>query len=315
MTIRKILSLAICVIVSLVLLAMATRYVHPHWTLAALHSLQLHFAAACVLAMILALAIHRGIVVWLVLAASLALTAHTIMMIRDLAAMADSGDASAPGFRLLSFNILSSNYGNGDAIAKMISASGADIVNIMEAEPLQAYIGELSRTYPYRLGCGLMVTDCDQLMLSKTPLRQGTVRSLSPIFDNRFIMAETTIAGRDVHVGGIHTTKPYFDDFQTFELIRAALAITDTEGPFILSGDFNASSLAPNIRMFLRWTRLRTADWEPPTWPTRLGPLGLPIDHVYVRAPLKIRSLSNLPETYGSNHAGLVADIVFSAQR
>ncbi len=314
MTIRKILSLAICVIVSLVLLAIATRYVHPHWSLAALHSLQLHFAAACIAAVLVALFLDRNLVAWMVLAASLALGGHAVVMTRDLAAMATESDASAPGFRLLSFNILSNNYANGDAIAKMIAASGADLVNIMEAEPLQAYMAELSRTYPYRIGCGVMMSDCDQLMLSKTPLRKGTVRSLSAIFDNRFVMAETTIAGEVVHVGGIHTTKPYFDDFQTFELIRAALAITDTEGPFVLSGDFNASSLAPNIRMFLHWTGLRTASYEPPTWPTRLGGLGLAIDHVYVRAPLKMRSLTKLPSTFGSNHAGLMAEIAITGR-
>lgn len=314
MTIRKILSLVICVIVSLALLAISTRYIHPHWTLAALHSLQLHFAAACIMAMIVALALYRNAVAWLILAAAVALTAHAVIMSRDLAAMATPADARAPTFRFMSFNILSSNYGNSERIAGMIAASGADVVNIMEAEPLLAYMEDLRQTYPYRIGCGVMTSDCDQLMLSKTPLRSGIVRSLSPIFDNRFIMAETRIAGRDIHLGALHTTKPYFDDFQTMELIRAALAITDTDGPLVLSGDFNASSLAPNVRRFLRWTDLRTAGWEPATWPVRLGILGLPIDHIYVRSPLKIRSLTNLPEAYGSNHAGLVAEIAITGE-
>jgi endonuclease/exonuclease/phosphatase (EEP) superfamily protein YafD len=38
----------------------------------------------------------------------------------------------------------------------------------------------------------------------------------------------------------------------------------------------------------------------------------VPIDHVYVRAPLKIKTLTRMPDALGSNHDGLVADIVFT---
>lgn len=312
MTIRQILSVAICVIVSLVLFAIATRYFHPHWILAALHSLQLHFALACAVAMLVAIPLHRNVVSYLLLIASLVLAGHAVVMGRQLASEVTAADADAPGFRLMSFNILSNNYTNGEAIAKMIAASGADVVNVMESEPLRAQLPLLADAYPYHVGCGIQVMDCDQLMLSKTPLENGVIRSLGPIFDNRFILAETVIGGHRIHVAGIHTTKPYFDNFQTMELIRAALALTDTEGPLVLSGDFNASSLGPNVREFLRWTDLRAASWEPATWPIELGPFGLAIDHVYVRAPLKFRSVERLRDAHGSNHAGLMAEIAIT---
>lgn len=313
MTLRQILSVAICVIVSLVLLAIATRYFHPHWSLAILHSLQLHAAVGCIVALLLAFFLHRSRIVALLLVAAVALAAHAVAMNMQSTAMAGPDDADAPGFRLLSFNILMSNDANGQAIAEMIAASGADVVNIMEAGPLQPHLGELMRTYPYRIGCGVQVAYCDQLMLSKTPLH-GTVRSLSPLFADRFILAETEIKGHKVNVAGIHTSKPYFDTFQTAELVKATLAITATTGPLVLSGDFNASSLQPNIRAFLSWSGLEKASWEPPTWPVELGALGLPIDHVFVHAPLKIRSIENLLSAYGSNHAGLIADIAITGK-
>jgi endonuclease/exonuclease/phosphatase (EEP) superfamily protein YafD len=309
---RQTLSVAICVIVSLVVLAIATRYVHPHWMLATLHSLQLHAALACVAAMLFALILSRNLLSYALLAASLFLVGHSLYIGREVASSPTETEAAGPGFRLMSFNILSENYENGAAIAQAIIGSGADIVNIMEAEPLLNSLGQISETYPYRVGCGVMVDDCDQLMLSKVPLRNATVRSLSGIFDNRFIMAEVALQGRTIHVGGIHTTKPYFDNFHTLELMRAALAVTDTDGPLVLSGDFNASSLAPNMLGFLEWTDLKTAFWEPATWPIRAGIFGLPIDHVYVRAPLKIKTLNRLQSNYGSNHAGLIADIVIT---
>jgi len=314
MTPGKILSVAICVIVSLVILAISTRYLHPHWIFATLHSLQLHAATACLLALVFALFLYRNIVAVLLLAGSFGLTAHAVMMGQQYTAMATENDVNAPSIRLLSFNILRENQANGEAIARMIAASGADVVNIMEAEPLEAHLSWLGETYPYRIGCGLLATDCDQVMLSKTPLERGTIRSLSPLFVNRFILAETEIRGHKVNIAGIHTTKPYFDNFQTVELLRATLAMEKMEGPLVLSGDFNASSLAPNIRSFFTWTGLRTASYEPPTWPVSLGAFGLPIDHVYVRSPMKIRSVAALPSAYGSNHAGLMAELVISGR-
>ncbi|RWX78640.1 endonuclease [Neorhizobium lilium] len=310
---RQTLSVAICVIVSLVLGALVTRYFHPHWILATLHSLQLHFAIACVVAMLVAVALHRHPLVYALLACAVILTAHTFYMTRDLAVSFTDTDAAAPTFRLMSFNILSDNFENADAIATAIIGSGADVVNVMEAAPLYNQLARLSETYPYRLGCGVIVlNDCDQLMLSKVPLENASVRTLSDIFENRFILAQVTLAGRRINIGGIHTTKPYFDNFHTLELIRAALAITDTDGPLILSGDFNASSLAPNMRAFLKWTDLHPASWEAATWPIEAGDFGVPIDHVYVRSPLKIKRLQRLSDALGSNHYGLMAEVAIT---
>ncbi len=314
MTPAKILSVAICVIVSLAIVAIGSRYLHPHWLFATLHSLQLHAAAACIAAMMFALILYRNVVAFLLLAVSIGLAGHGVMMGQQYTAMATENDANAPSIRLLSFNILKENRRNGEAIARMITASGADVVSIMEAEPLEPYLSRLVEAYPYRIGCGTLAANCDQVLFSKTPLERATIRSLSPLFVDRFILAETEIRGQKINIASIHTTKPYFDDFQTAELVQATLAMEKMQGPLVLAGDFNASSLAPNIRNFFIWTGLRTASYEPPTWPIRLGMLGLPIDHVYVRPPMKIRSVSALPSAYGSNHAGLMAELVISGQ-
>ncbi|OHV84339.1 endonuclease/exonuclease/phosphatase family protein [Rhizobium sp. LCM 4573] len=309
---RETLSVAICVIVSLILFMIGTRYVTDIWLFAAFHNLQLHLALACAAALLFALVLKRGLVSVGLLCVSLLLAGHALVMSRQFAAAPTEADSDAPSFRLLSFNILRENYANGDVITQLILNSGAEVVNIMEAQPLRGHLEELSKVYPYRLGCGAETEGCDLMILSRQPLRSTVIRSLSDLFAERFMMAEVTLAGRTIHVGAIHTTKPYFDEFHTMELVRAALAITDTEGPLVLSGDFNAASIAPDMRMFLRWTGLTTAEHEPATWPVRLGSLGLPIDHVYVRPPLKIKSLTRLPDPLGSNHFGLVAEIVIT---
>ena len=310
---RQTLSVAICVIVSLILFAIATRYLAGFWLFATFHSLQLHLSLVCAAALLLALAIRRSLIAALLLAAALMLAGHAVFMARQFAAPPTQAEIDAPAFRLMSFNVYLENHENGEAIARLIATSGADVVNIMEAQPLAGHLQELSVVYPYRLGCGVGTEECDLMMLSKQPLRSPSIHSLSALFEERFMMAEITVGGRSVHVGAIHTTKPYFDDFHRAELVRAARIITGIEGPLVLSGDFNAASIAPDMRMFLRWTAMKTAQREPATWPAELGSFGLPIDHIYVRAPLKIRSLTRLPDSLGSNHFGLIAEVALEA--
>ncbi|MCK8778448.1 endonuclease [Rhizobium sp. NTR19] len=307
---RVVLSVAICVIVSLVLGAIGTRYIHPHWILATLYSLHLHAAVACMLAMIVALFIQRHFLIWLLFAATIFFVGHALLMSREFAAPATAQEASGTSFRVLSFNILNDNYANAESIVEAIAGSGAEIVNIMEAAPLRVHLDALALSYPYRVGCGVLIEDCDHLMLSKVPIDRPVVRTLSDIFPDRFILGKVTIAGREINVAGIHTTKPYFDNFHSLELIRAGLALIEIPGPLLVTGDFNASSLGPNMRRFLRITDLKTGGWEPASWPVSAGVFGVPIDHVYARAPLKIKSVTRLPDAHGSNHAGLLAEIV-----
>lgn len=309
---RQILSVAICVIVSLVLGAIGTRYIHPHWLFATLHSLQLHATVACAAAMLIALLLKRHFLIWLLFSASLMFVGHSALLGFDFANRPTAEEASAPTFKLLSFNILNDNYENSEAVVEAILSSGADLVNVMESAPIRIHMDELARVYPYRVGCGVIIEICDQLMLSKTPIETPVVKSLSDIFPARFILAKVAVAGRTINFVGMHTTKPYFDRFHSVELARAALAITETDGPLLLSGDFNASSIAPNMRRFLSQTQLKTGGWEPATWPIRASLFGVPIDHVYARAPLKIKSVKQLPDAHGSNHYGLIAEIAIT---
>lgn len=306
---RHFLSVAICVIVSLALLALSVRYVSGFWFFSTAHSLQLHLSAACILALLFALFLRRHILPLGLLFISVLFLAHGLWMTRELVQVGPSPAPDAPVFRLMSINILMNNFENAQAIRDAILQSGADVVNVMEAAPLRPELAALSEVYPYRIGCGEMTRECDLMVLSRTPLSSSTIVTLSNVFEERMMLAQVSFQGQPIHVAAIHTTKPYFDNFQTTELTNAARVLGRVKGPLLLSGDFNASSLAPNVRQFLRWTALRTAPWEPATWPDWAGWFGVPIDHVYVRPPVRIKSLQRLPDTLGSNHYGLIADV------
>ncbi len=301
-------SVALCVIVSLVLGAIATRYVHPQWMLATLHSLQLHAAIACALAMILALLLSRNLFPGLLLIASVGIAVHAWIMPYEFDA--DPAPQSGKTIRLMHFNILGGNYRNGERIYQAIVNSGADVVNIMEMPPLAPYLAELDKAYPYRIGCGKETDICDMMMLSKLPLSNLSVGGLSELRKDRFMLADVDVGGTTVHVVAMHLSKPYFDDYHKMELTNAARTINNRKGPLFLSGDFNSSSIAPDVQQFMRWTDLRTIAPEIPTWPVRLGRFGIAIDHVMVRAPLGMKSVTRIPDSMGSNHFGLMAEFV-----
>lgn len=308
---KEFLSVAICVIVSLVLLAITTRYLSGTWVFATIQSLQLHLTIASAAALFLALLLKRSRLPFGLLLVALSLLAHALWMSREYTHSAGTEDVLDHKLKLLSFNILMTNFEGAQSIRDLILSSGVDVVNIMEAEPLQPHLQELSKIYPYRIGCGEMTKHCDLMMLSKLPLVDRTIASLSDVFAERMMVAKLTFEGQPFHLVALHTTKPYFDSFQTLELQNAAQLLDGLPGPVILSGDFNASTLARNVRTFLASTGLRSAPREPATWPTRAGWAGVAIDHVFVRPPLAIASLQRLPDALGSNHYGLVTEITF----
>ncbi|MGE7368073.1 endonuclease/exonuclease/phosphatase family protein [Neorhizobium sp. NPDC001467] len=300
-------SVALCVIVSLVLGAIATRYLHPSWMLATLHSLQLHAALACAVLMIVALIVSRNVVAAVLFIAAIGLAVHAWIMPNAFHA---DPPPSGRSIRLMHFNILGENQRNGERIYRAIVESGADIVNIMEMPPLAPYLAELDKVYPYRIGCGRVTNVCDMMMLSKRPLTNLNVGGLSELRQDRFMLADVDVDGTIVHVVAMHVSKPYFDDYHETELANAARIINNRKGPLLLSGDFNASSTAPDMQDFMRWTGLRTMTPEIPTWPVQLGRFGIAIDHVMVRAPLTMKSVARIPDAMGSNHFGLTAEYV-----
>ena len=90
-------------------------------------------------------------------------------------------------------------------------------------------------------------------------------------------------------------------------LTEIAGVVTNLEGPVIVAGDFNTTHYAPAFRDFMELSKMSTFRNFPATWPARLGPLGIPIDHVLVRGAwlTDLTALSSI----GSDHRGLKAEI------
>ncbi|MFS8122462.1 endonuclease/exonuclease/phosphatase family protein [Rhizobium sp. BR 250] len=303
------LSCMVSTAVAAVLFIASLRYVTDFWLLAFVTSFQLHIALVCILLSCLIFWLTRDTVSALLLVWSLALAIHAVTMLLEFSTSATAAP-DARAFRLLSFNVLTDNAANADAIADKILESGADAVYLFEAAALQSVLPRLQETYPYRLGCFTGTPGCDLLMLSKRPLLEGQFYSLSDLRRDRFALAKIDLDGTTLTLAAGHITKPYFDDYHRDELDEVSEILFRVTGPLILAGDINSASIAPDMRAFLAANDLKKPRWEPATWPTEAGRFGIAIDHIFAREPATLMKTTRLPDSLGSNHYGLMADFL-----
>lgn len=299
----------------LLIALLAGRYVSGHWLFFTPASFQIQGAALAAALSALAWLLHRNAVASLMVIAALAIGGHGYTMLNDYRQPAPLPPPSYPAdIRVVSFNIMGDNsFDNGGRIADAMIASGADVIMIQESAPLGPHIDRIKTVYPYRLGCGAETITCDQSLWSKRPLVAGVVRTASPLYRDRLMLASVDLGGRRVNFANVHLTKPYFDNIHAIELKRVreemdAFAAANP-GPYVVAGDYNASILTPDVRRFVTEAELMTAEAEPETWPVDAPRLGMAIDHMFVSGELRFRSLARLPESYGSNHFGLTAEI------
>jgi endonuclease/exonuclease/phosphatase (EEP) superfamily protein YafD len=296
---------------TLLLAAVAARYVTGFWLFATFASLQIQVAALAFALLLLSFALHRSWLNFGLMLVAVALAAHGYIMLSQFSQLGGENYEGTPTFKLLSINIEGNNDANRKRIADYIIGSGADVVFIQESAPIGPEIPRIRAVYPYRLGCGAKTITCDSSLWSKLPFVSADVYTASPIYRDRLMIASVELHGHVVNFANVHLTKPFFDNFHDIELAKITERINQVQGPLVLAGDFNASILTHDIRRFLTETRLMTFFGEPNTIPVQAPAIGLAIDHVFVREPLRITSLARAPDPLGSNHFGLVADILW----
>ena len=308
---RQSISCLLSTLAAILIGVLATRYVHVLSYFSPFYSAHTHLALFAAVIASLSLLFRRNLAAVVLVVIALAMAVHIPLRLYALSDVATASEsAGKTSLRVMSFNVLGTNLKGGPAIRDEIARSGADVVVILEAQPLQAHLKSLGETYPYRLGCGEGTAGCDLMVLSRHPFVEKTIGTLSELRAERYMQEAVEVEGKKVNVVASHLSKPYFDHFHTAELWRLWRRLDRIEGPLVLAGDFNASSMAPDMMWFLQRSGLRRAPFEPSTWPIRLGPFGIGIDHIYARAPMRLKSLEQITDAYGSNHYGLTADLI-----
>ena len=121
--------------------------------------------------------------------------------------------------------------------------------------------------------------------------------------------------GQTPWIIAVHPPSPVFaENLPVRDRILEELAevVRTLDGPVIIAGDFNTTPYAPVFQQFVGSAGVATFGRFPSTFPSALGAVGLPIDHVMVRDAQLLRLQALTPT--GSDHRPLAATILLAAE-
>ena len=225
-------------------------------------------------------------------------------------------------FSLITYNVSVSNHRDADVIA-WLATRPADVVALEELpEGMARQLRALKDVYRHqfiiepgaRLNSEVYAGHESLAVLSIHPITaRGVVR---PSGQGKLsLLAQISVPGaEDPWIVVVHPSNPASParlSARDSYLLDLAELIAELEGPVIVAGDFNVTPYAPTFALFLSASRTSTARDFPATWPSILGPLGIPIDHVLVR-DARLTNLEAFP-SMGSDHRALKAGILLPA--
>lgn len=224
------------------------------------------------------------------------------------AACADPG----PALRVMTLNLLLTNS-DVAAVVDAVAAADPDLLVLAElTPPLAAALADLDARYPHRVdvaqpghfGIGLW---------SRLPLSDTAVVNLAGDYFPA-IVTTATLAGQPLTVVAAHPVPPFGAPgtaLRDGQIARLAELVTARPAPTVLLGDFNATPWSTPLRRLTAATGLRNSALGHglgPTWRSRVYPLGVAIDHVFVSAEWVVRD-RRVGGPVGSDHYPLTVDL------
>lgn len=221
---------------------------------------------------------------------------------------------AGPGqIRVLFFNVLYSNAANAEAITGMVLEVNPDIAIFAESKGIAPARDLLRAHFLHVPDCGDAF--CPLQVYSHLPLHGVRYRSLNALSHTNYVSSRVELAGQEVTVSAVHLLKPWVSGYARRERDYLGAALEKDRGaggqnPTLLIGDFNAPPWTSTLSTILRRTGLRDLRWTPGTWPPEMGDLGLPLDHALTGGGLRVVSLMPVGEGLGSNHRGILVELV-----
>lgn len=228
--------------------------------------------------------------------------------------------SDGPTLRLVSVNLANMRADAGKLDA-FLQSTDADIVVLTElAGQLDSALARAQTRFPHSLRTsGTRHHPFGLLVLSHHELKDAVIHQPFgvdfPIVEFRHCRPPAPCAA----IVALHAVRPndldnLRDRMLGFAFERARLAAMARE-PVILAGDLNLTPFSP---VFGRFAGLGLRDaalgqgWQP-TWPTSLGPLGIPIDHVLLSRGIELRRFERLP-AMGSDHRPISVELRLPAK-
>ena len=217
-------------------------------------------------------------------------------------------------FRLMNFNVLSSNRRHDDVIA-YLREKDADFVFLLEASPeWEPALKKLSDLYPHQKN-EIQAGNFGIALLSKTPFQKVEVAEYTPLIAS--IDALVLVGDKRVRLIGTHPYPPINAKvcrLRNAHMQRLAESIAKETGATktIVAGDFNMTPWSPHFVDFLSASQLEDSAkgrGVMPTWyALPLFSFGVPIDHICVSEGIHIEDRGVGPDL-GSDHRAVWVDV------
>ena len=299
-------------------LAIATLLAESWWVFDLTTHPRLQYLVAGTVLLLLALAVGpRWAALPILVAVGIHIAAVAPLLTQPAPAAAKAAKPGIP-LRVMTVNVHWWNRRHA-AVADYVRKEDPDIVVIQEAAgEWSTGLPQIGSRYPYAVPPKWQ-NGAEVIIFSRHPIIKW--RTVNPPRGGFPIqVAELQVLGRRLVVIGVHTLPPIGNDLsaaRNAHLEDLTALARNAGAAVIMAGDFNLTPWSPYYRRLVREAGLTSAArgklWQP-TWPAWFPLAGLPIDHVFVKGGIRIRSSRNGPDV-GSDHYPLVADLVLTPTR
>lgn len=216
------------------------------------------------------------------------------------------------GARILFWNMWVNNDEPQDALAYIRNSKADAVVLIEVTNKFAESLKELSAIYPHRTPC-LTPSYCHMVILSRTPIEIVTENFAGRAAQDLIAAARIKRGKQVFTLVGVHLRRPWPFDWPLAQKRQADVllkGLSQTDGPFVVGGDFNAVTWGRTIRYIAREGGL-TPLYAAGTWPSQLpGALRIPIDQTMVSKGLACAAREE-GENAGSDHMPVIVNIGF----
>jgi endonuclease/exonuclease/phosphatase (EEP) superfamily protein YafD len=216
--------------------------------------------------------------------------------------------------RVFHANVLTSNRQHQQLVDQILAAD-LDLVVLQEVN--QRWLDQL-RPLDDRFDYRIAVPRSDNfgmVLFSRHPFNHQQIHQWS-LFDLPNIEAELNVDGHPLTILAVHPPPPVSGRFfqaRNEHFRQVSQLVNQASTPVVVVGDLNTSQWSDGYRSMVADTGLINASKGRgflPTWPTKLWPLMIPIDHCLVSRELEIKEVYT-GESFGSDHLPLLIELGF----
>lgn len=225
------------------------------------------------------------------------------------------GKSDAPECRILMANVHTANTAY-DKLLSLVRTENPDMVVLMEINnDWVGALGVLRSSYPHHIEYP-KTDNFGIAFYSRLPVRSMEIKMIGEV-QVPSIHAVVVHDGQPWNIIGTHPLPPKGKEYwgwRNEQLDKMASYVADLGGQTVLLGDLNMAPWSYYFRKFAVDSGLRNGGKGfglNVSWPTSIGPLGIPIDHCLISRGIAVNN-RRTGKGIGSDHYPIIVDVALT---